>query len=308
MSVKTITTVVTQPASILLTSLYAVHLELAIGTDTANDVWFTAAINQVSRSIARYCNRKFGVASYSDLILPDEDPYPYQVPGLLDVLQLSHWPMVAATPDCTVVQQLGNGSTVTLVENTDFVTDLATGQLTRLSSQTLLPIQWEDYPVTVGYAAGYETQSEAWTVPTTPYQVQVLAPDGNWQADAGVVYASSGTALTRVASAPAQGQYALIAATNSVAPGGYQFAAADAGQAVLISYAYVPFDLEEAALRLVTSRFRDRGRDPYLKAKEQPGPLGREEYWIGSLPGRGDTQVPPEIQSVLDLYRVPVVH
>ncbi|WP_230085967.1 hypothetical protein, partial [Burkholderia pseudomallei] len=54
-----------------------------------------------------------------------------------------------------------------------------------------------------------------------------------WVTDLGVKYAATGLPLTRVASAPATGQY-------SVAAGVYTFAAADTGLAVAISYTYTP--------------------------------------------------------------------
>lgn len=64
----------------------------------------------------------------------------------------------------------------------------------------------------------------------SPYNYTV-ANAANFDADLGVVYASSGQALTRVASAPAVGQY-------SVAAGVYSFNSSDAGRAVLVSYSY----------------------------------------------------------------------
>lgn len=71
--------------------------------------------------------------------------------------------------------------------------------------------------------------AEAGTVPaSTPYTVTV-ANSANFVQDWGVTYASSGLALTPVASSPTQGQY-------SVAAGVYTFAAADASAAVLINY------------------------------------------------------------------------
>ena len=73
--------------------------------------------------------------------------------------------------------------------------------------------------------------NEAGTVAAgTPYTVTV-ANSATFDADLGVVYASSGLALIRVASAPAVGQY-------SVAAGVYTFNSGDAGKAVLISYSY----------------------------------------------------------------------
>lgn len=72
---------------------------------------------------------------------------------------------------------------------------------------------------------------EAQSVPgSTPFTVSVTNA-GQWQDDCGVVYATSGLPLTKVASAPAAGQY-------SVAAGVYTFNSADAGAAVLISYTY----------------------------------------------------------------------
>jgi hypothetical protein len=72
---------------------------------------------------------------------------------------------------------------------------------------------------------------EAQSVPaSTPFTVSVTNA-GQWQDDCGAVYAVSGLPLTKVASAPAAGQY-------SVAAGVYTFHSADAGAAVLISYTY----------------------------------------------------------------------
>ena len=75
--------------------------------------------------------------------------------------------------------------------------------------------------------------SESGTIPSTPYQVTV-ANSASWVTDLGVVYssgASLGLPLTRVASAPATGQY-------SVAAGVYTFASADTTLTVKISYTY----------------------------------------------------------------------
>jgi hypothetical protein len=72
------------------------------------------------------------------------------------------------------------------------------------------------------------------TVPAVsgPYTVEVAPPgSGTFVADLGVTFVGTGVQLTRVASAPASGQY-------SVAAGVYTFAAADAEAAVLISYEY----------------------------------------------------------------------
>jgi hypothetical protein len=68
--------------------------------------------------------------------------------------------------------------------------------------------------------------------------------------DAGVTYAN-GTALTPVASAPMTGQYAL-----DPEAGTYDFAAGDDGAAILISYGFVPYDLADACIELVSERYK----------------------------------------------------
>jgi hypothetical protein len=75
------------------------------------------------------------------------------------------------------------------------------------------------------------SDQEAQSVPAaSPYTVTV-AQATNFATDYGVQYAATGQQLTKVASAPAQGQYSQNGGT-------YTFAAADEGVAVLISYTY----------------------------------------------------------------------
>lgn len=70
-------------------------------------------------------------------------------------------------------------------------------------------------------------------VPSTPFQVTIVPPSsGVFVADMGVVDSLAGTNMTRVASAPATGQYSVSGA------GVYTFAAADVAKGVLISYEY----------------------------------------------------------------------
>lgn len=116
--------------------------------------------------------------------------------------------------------------------------------------------------IVVTYTAGYQVSGEAAMVPSAPgpYTVAPAQPYGPWAADAGVTYAD-GTALTKVASAPEQGQY-TVAVTNgadanpptwSVA---YGFSAADAGAGVLIAYGFIPAAINNAAIEWVAERVR----------------------------------------------------
>ncbi|MCI4680176.1 hypothetical protein K9U39_10970 [Rhodoblastus acidophilus] len=73
--------------------------------------------------------------------------------------------------------------------------------------------------------------NEAGAVPSSASYTYSAANAVNFDEDLGVVYAASGLALVKVASAPAVGQY-------SVAGGVYTFNSGDAGKAVLVSYSY----------------------------------------------------------------------
>lgn len=73
--------------------------------------------------------------------------------------------------------------------------------------------------------------NETGTVPATPFAITV-ANAATFKDDLGVVDVLTGNRLTRVASAPATGQYSVSAV------GVYTFAAADTGKAVLLSYSY----------------------------------------------------------------------
>jgi hypothetical protein len=83
---------------------------------------------------------------------------------------------------------------------------------------------------TAGLTADY-LDTTGIAIPSSPYSITPTPPtSGVWTTDLGCRNAA-GVALTRVASAPATGQY-------SVAAGVYTFAVADTGTTVYISYQY----------------------------------------------------------------------
>lgn len=108
--------------------------------------------------------------------------------------------------------------------------------------------------ILVNYKAGYSVQNEPQTIPGTPYVIIVNQPYGIWAQDDGVVSAS-GTVFTAVASSPAQGQYSVDPSTGS-----YTFNSADTGTAMLISYSYIPADIQQACIEMVTERYRFKER------------------------------------------------
>ena len=213
-----------------LIDLATVKDELDIDPDdTAQDARLVRAIIEESLAIAHYCHRVFAVETVQDVIYPERDAYPYQVPGGVAPLQLARWPLVAVAWVSIVDPP---GTITTLVQAPgfasnrpgDFLSDPAHGWLVRLDPYTGYPTSWNPVMTTVVYQAGY---------------------------------------------------------------------------------AAIPGDLSGAALRMITARWKARGRDPLLMSRDQPGALGSERYWVGGVPGvRGP--FPQEIAAVLDLYRVPV--
>lgn len=297
MAYSAVTTVLAAAASSSLTDLATVKDELSIDeANTSDDAWLGRAIRQVSMAIANHTKRVFPPELVQDAFDVQQDAYPYQTPGGFAQLELTRWPVLTVL---SVVQTLGPGSTQALTEGTDFRLDPATGRLLRLNAFTGTGSLWEALPVTVQYVAGYgATLQEVHPVPVSPHQVTV-SQAATFSCDQQVNYAN-GAALLRVAAAPAQGQY-------SVAAGIYTFNVADVGQSLTFAYATfsTPDDLVEVALRLITSRYKSKDRDPALVQQDTPG-VGTQRWWFGGAPGQKGP-FPPDIEASLDAYRMPVV-
>lgn len=85
--------------------------------------------------------------------------------------------------------------------------------------------------VATGTMQSLHTDLTGAAIPSSPYTITPTVPaSGTWVEDLGVID-SNGLPMTRVASAPAAGQY-------SVAAGVYTFAAADTGKTVFINFRY----------------------------------------------------------------------
>jgi hypothetical protein len=67
-------------------------------------------------------------------------------------------------------------------------------------------------------------------------------------------------------------------------------------------FAEIPPDVQQAVLDLCTMENAGRGRDPMLRASESPG-IGRQEYWVGGVPGGYGGLIPQDIASLLNPYR-----
>lgn len=291
MAVTATAQVTKSAASYDLTDLPTAKDELGIKPeDTAHDSFLKRAITQTSAAIANYCGRVFQVETLAATFDIHRDAHPWQLPGGTPELALSRYPVIA------ILSVTENA--LTLVEGTDFRVAYKTGIIYRLDVGGAVR-SWPAATVVVTYQAGFTVDTnQGASVPASPYTVTVTNA-GAFALDKGVTYAN-GTALVPVASAPAHGQYA-------VAAGVYTFNAADAAASVIITYAYqsIPADLVDAMLRLITARYKAKGRDPMLMSHDEAN-RGTQRFWVGSQPGQNGA-FPPEISGMLDNYRVPVV-
>jgi len=143
MSLTTITSVTEAAESYDLTTLDVVKDELGV-TDNSKNAALERYIAGASAAAAQYCNRVFQLETVEERIWPARAGSPLS--GSFDKLQLSRWPVVeivSLTEDGTV-----------LVEDTDFVVDGATGQITRLDGSGTRRC-WSACPKVILYQAGY---------------------------------------------------------------------------------------------------------------------------------------------------------
>ncbi len=146
--------------------------------------------------------------------------------------------------------------------------------------------------IAVTYNSGYSV-TESHTIPSTPYQITANQTYGSWGQDDGVV-STTGTVFMPVASSPTTGQYSV-----NITTGVYTFAAADAGTQLLISYSYIPADIEGACISWVGSRYRFKERIDF-KSKS----LGGQEtasYDISAMPAYVALTLQPYKRTNIDI-------
>jgi hypothetical protein len=110
--------------------------------------------------------------------------------------------------------------------------------------------------VGVSYVSAF-TSSETGVISedTTPTLMPSTAGDSDGSgiaySDLGVVFTATGIALTKVATAPATGQYAFSGGT-------YTFNATDVGLSVTMSYDYIPGAVEQACIEMCGLKIKQR--------------------------------------------------
>jgi hypothetical protein len=107
-------------------------------------------------------------------------------------------------------------------------------------------------------------------IPASPYQVTVAPPSsGTFTRDLGVID-WNGNPMTKVASAPATGQYSVTAG------GQYTFAAADTGKLVFINYVYT---LAQAGAKALSFQNLPMGQTPIFGIDLKVGYAGKNVIW-----------------------------
>jgi hypothetical protein len=297
MAVEIISTVTVQATATApagpydLTDLATVHDELNIPiTDTVNDPFLQRAISQASAVISNYCNRVFAVESIQDLIYVQQDEYPFQTPGGVYPLQLSRWPMV----NQGVVNFHGNTHASTVVDGIASTAGMKPGMLVFASDGSIPPGTQIDnvYPKSITLTEDTAT-SVAGLSMNTGVQVIQTRSVGDTQT---LVYGSHYTI---------DAKFGWLIRLNSFLGTSQKWEAEPVTVQYQAGYTDVPVDLVDACLRLVTARFKARGRDPMLVEQTQPQTIGSQRFWVGTQAGQTGS-LPPEIESIVSQFRVPV--
>lgn len=218
-------------------------------TGTDDDALLARLITQISRVILNVIDRP--------AILPQTYTETYDGGNQSSIL-LRQWPVIgvnSCTVDGVVVPPsppLTGGISAQAGYALDLPAAPPPGIMQRLSLRGFLFASGIQN-VTISYRAGYQITNERADIPAVPpYSVAPRTPYGSWASDAGAVY-SNGVPLTAVTGNPGAGQY-------SVADGIYNFAQADAGSTVYLSYGYVPADLAACCMDWAAERYAYRSR------------------------------------------------
>ena len=274
-----------------LTDLATVKDELNLSTtDTSNDAFLSRAITQASTAIANYCNRVFAVETVQDEIFIQQDAYPWQTPGGVYPLQLSRWPIA----NSGVAGFTGNTHSSLVIDNVSSVAGVTSGSLI-FASDGSIPAGTSIENVgtrSLTLSAAATGTAAAVGLNTGLQVIQTLSVNTTQALVHGTDYTIDAARGWLIRLNPFTGiseKWEAVPVTV-VYQGGYSA---------------IPADLTDAVLRLVTARFKSRGRDPMLVDQSQGPNLGSQRWWVGTVPGQKGPW-PQEILGLVDRYRVPI--
>lgn len=249
--------------------------------------------NKINRGrlFSQNYTRYFNGTGTNQLILPD-----YPVSSITSVqigqVLVPPSPLPIAQQTYPIGANLGYGYRVITLGNGNNLDD----------DPSVIELNWGRFycgnqNVKVVYTAGYLISDESHTVPASPgpYTLTVDQPNGIWCRTSTVTY-SNGVPLMRVMTLTGPGQYINPVDTD---PGLYVFDAGDTGVEVLISYSFIPADLEEACIQMVAERQSYTGRVGAISKS-----LGGQETmsWLRGGGRRGKFDLPPEVEASIQSY------
>jgi hypothetical protein len=331
-----IITIVVVPATALfeggqaydLVDLPTVKDEFSIPAGVS-DGFLQRAITQVSTEAGLFCNRVFPVETLLDQIWLQRDAYPQVVTGGLNPLQLSRWPITSvaslagiAPPAAPVLAPVAGGAPpaanyfvrVTYLTKTGETPGspeinllVAANNLLQVLSPPLdtagLATGWNVYVAT---ASGKEFLQNttpiaigtAWTEPATGLLTQgtaisnaVAVVENSIPLAEGVDFQVDRTIgqLIRFDTNGWPRKWPALPITATYATG----------------FTVVPPDLQKGVLKLIKLAVMSRDRDPALRQENIAGAY-EAAYWFASGPGQATGDLPPDVEALLERYRVPV--
>ncbi len=313
-------------------------------TNSTSDTALKLFITQASSAIKKYCNRTFQIQTYQELLWSQRDPYPWQLPSGFEPLQLREWPLVG--PPCIagdaaptapgaltavaggalasqnyfvrVTYQTPTGETPVSPEANLVV---AANNLLQVgvppADPNALATGWNVY---VGTASGAETKQNG----------SPIALNASWTL--GVSGVQPGNPLPSFISvtlnANVNNSNISLIPQNLIegVAGGFQTDYERGQLSRLFSDGYpcrwemlpiqivyqagyaknVPeiAELQDACIRLVRGAYFGSKRDPNVRSVNIEG-VYEASYWFAN--GPGGSGFPPDIQAMLDDWRVPVI-
>lgn len=334
----TVITTVTAPAVGLfqggqpydLVDLATVKDELLI-TGDASDAFLKRAITQVSADASRFCNRVFPVEGLVEQIYAWRDTTRYSVLSgeRLDPLQLARWPIASppclaglAAPTAPLLASVAGGALaaaryfvqITYVTaagetaaSTEVAFSVAANSLLQVPSPagSTLAAGWNVYVAT---ASGKEIKQNSapiaigtsWTEPTTGLSAEpgVAVPGFVAVVENAIPLAEGVDFLVKYD----VGQLVRLDTNGWPKPW--------PSRPIVVSYqagfSAIPSDVQDGALRLIKIRYYGRTRDPMLRQENIAG-VWEGSWWFASGPGASTGNMPPDVEAILEKYRVPVI-
>jgi len=217
-----------------LTSTARVKAYLGI-TSSGSDTAIDQLIARVSDQVIRWCSRPFLRTTYSGVFLNGTGS---------QIMRLPDSPIISLS---SVILGGSNGTTLSESADGNAAGYQYDDKYLYLFGGYLFPMGHRN--IVVSYVAGFNATQDEF-VPAAPGPYTVTPTDyGYAMVDQGVTYTVAGTALTKVGSAPAVGQYTFSA-------GVYTFAAADAG--VSMDFDYSPGAVEQAVMEMCGADLKQR--------------------------------------------------